>query len=340
MNSILVYVGLDLVGDGVMKLPFLSALRHLYPEARVTWLAGQGKTVYANVLAPLVLGTPDERSEDPEGSGEAPPRHALVDEVIQEAGIGLSAWELIARPLDGRRFDLVIDTQRRVVTSLVLKRIPHRMFISAAAGWALSDAAPVSGKAKRPSMIGQMFALLEAASGEPVPPPPPLRLAPDLLAEAELRLPAGPRYVGLAPGAGGKHKCWPLGNYLEIGTRLAAKGLTPVFLVGPAERDWETGIRAALPHAPLPLTDADGPPVTMALGTRLEAAIANDSGTGHMLAAAGVPLLSLFGPTSPDKFAPAAERLTVIRAQEFGGGEEISAIPVEPVMAELEGLLT
>ncbi len=318
MTSILVYVGLDLVGDGVMKLPFLSALRRLYPEARVTWLAGQGKTVYAGVLAPLLTG--------------------LVDEVIQEAGIGLSAWELIARPLGGRRFDLVIDTQRRVMTSLILRRLRHGRFISASAGWALSDAVPKSGKAKRPSMIGQMFALLEAASGQPVPVPPPLRLAPELLAEAERRLPAGPRYVGLAPGAGGKHKCWPLGNYLDIGGKLAAEGCTPVFLIGPAERDWETGIRAALPSAILPLTDADGPPVTMALGTRLSAALANDSGTGHMLAAAGVPLLSLFGPTPPAKFAPAAERLTVIRAQEFGG-EEMAAIPVEPVMVRLFQLL-
>ena len=319
MNSILVYVGLDLVGDGVMKLPFLSALRRLYPEARVTWLAGQGKTVYAGVLAPLLTG--------------------LVDEVIEEAGIGLSAWELIARPLSGRRFDLVIDTQRRVVTSRVLKRIRHGKFISAAAGWALSDAVPDSGKAKRPSMIGHMFALLEAASGKPVPVPPPVRPAAGLLAEAEKRLPAGPRYVGLAPGAGGKHKCWPLGNYLDVGGNLAADGLTPVFLIGPAERDWETGIRAALPAALLPLTDADGPALTIALGSRLSAALANDSGTGHMLAAAGVPLLSLFGPTSPNKFAPAAERLAVIRAQDFGG-EEMAAIPVEPVMAKLRELLT
>jgi ADP-heptose:LPS heptosyltransferase len=319
LTSILVYVGLDLVGDGVMKLPFLTALRRLYPQARVTWLAGQGKTVYAGVLAPLVDG--------------------LVDEVIEAAGIGLSPWELLSRPLGGRRFDLVIDTQRRVVTSLILKRIRHGRFVSAAAGWALSDATPASGKDKRPSMIGQMFALLEAASGQPVPPPPPLALSPDLLAGAVARLPAGPRYIGLAPGAGGKHKCWPLGNYLDIAVRLEAQGMTPVFLIGPAEREWETGIRAALPQAILPLTDLDGPPVTMALGTRLSAAIANDSGTGHMLAAAGVPLVSLFGPTAPEKFAPAAQRLTVIRAQDFGA-EEMAAIPVEPVMAALTGLLT
>jgi len=318
LKSVLVYVGLDLVGDGVMKLPFLSALRGLYPEARITWLAGQGRTVYAGLLAPLLTG--------------------LVDEVIEEAGIGLSGWELLGRPLKGRRFDLVIDTQRRVMTSLILRRIRHGKFISASAGWALSDAVPASGKKKRPSMIGQMFALLEAASGQAVPAPAPLALSADLLAEAARRLPEGPRYIGLAPGAGGKHKCWPLGNYLDVGVKLTEEGYTPVFLIGPAERDWETGIRAALPNAILPLTDSDGPPLTMALGTRLLAAIANDSGTGHMLAAAGVSLLSLFGPTAPEKFAPAAKTLKVMRAQDFGG-EEMSAIPVEPVMTGLRELL-
>ena len=46
VDSILVYVGLDRVGDGVMKLPFVRALRNAFPDAEVTWLAGQGESVY------------------------------------------------------------------------------------------------------------------------------------------------------------------------------------------------------------------------------------------------------------------------------------------------------
>ncbi len=51
--EILVYSGLELLGDGVMKLPFVRALRRCWPAARITWLAGKGKTVYAGTLAPL-----------------------------------------------------------------------------------------------------------------------------------------------------------------------------------------------------------------------------------------------------------------------------------------------
>src|SRR4029077_14023984 len=41
--EILVYSGLELLGDGVMKLPFVRALRRCFPTARITWLAGKGK---------------------------------------------------------------------------------------------------------------------------------------------------------------------------------------------------------------------------------------------------------------------------------------------------------
>ena len=58
--TICVYVGLDLVGDGLMKLPFLRAVRHAWPRARVTWLAGKGRSVFAHDLAPLARGLIDE----------------------------------------------------------------------------------------------------------------------------------------------------------------------------------------------------------------------------------------------------------------------------------------
>jgi ADP-heptose:LPS heptosyltransferase len=309
-KSVVVYVGLDLVGDGLMKLPFLRALRAAYPEAHVTWLAGQGKTVFAGVLAPLVAG--------------------LIDEVVEDAGIGKRWPELLCRPLAGRHFDLVIDTQRRVLTSLIVRRIHHGRFISAAAGWLLSDQRPPNHRGKPPAMIRQMLDLIEVASGAPAKPAAPLTIEPAIVAEAERRLPGGKVYVGLAPGAGGRHKCWPLESYIALAMRQTSAERTPVILLGPDERDWEKDVRDAVPAAILPLREADPPLLTIALGRRLAVAVANDSGTGHMLAAADIPLISLFGPTSPDKFAPLTARLSIIRAQDFGG-DTMDAIPLSPV---------
>ncbi|MGE5504250.1 MAG: glycosyltransferase family 9 protein [Actinomycetota bacterium] len=319
-SSILVYVGLDAVGDGLMKLPFVRALRHAFPQAKITWMAGKGHTVYADTLAPVVAG--------------------LVDEVLDEANIGTHARELLSRPLPGRSFDLVIDTQRRVLTSLIVRRIRHRRFISAAAGFWLSDARPKGGWVKPASMVAQIMALVELASGRPAEATAPLPRDPAAEAEADRLLPPGPRYVGLAPGAGGRDKCWPLDRFIDLGRGLAANGLVPVVLLGPNEGAWAEPVRTALPQALLPLqaTARVTPMLTIALGRRLAAAVANDSGTGHMLAAADVPLVSLFGPTPPEKFAPAAARLTVVRAQDFGSAA-MDAIPVAAVRAAIDAWL-
>jgi ADP-heptose:LPS heptosyltransferase len=318
-SSILVFVGLDLIGDGLMKLPFLRALRATYPKAHITWLAGKGKTVYASTLAPLTKG--------------------LLDEVIEDAHIGNRWWELLKpRPLGGRHFDLIIDTQRRVLTTLILKRIRHDCFVSAAAEWHLSDRRPAAGRAKPPAMIGQMLALIEQAAGKSVSPDAPLILDGSLIAEAERRLPDGALYVGLAPGAGGKHKCWPLEHYIALAMRQVKAGRVPVIFLGPDERHWEDEIRDAVPGALLPLDFTATPLLTIALSRRLAVAVANDSGAGHMMAATEVPLISLFGPTSPEKFAPITPRLTVLRAQSFGG-DSMDAIPLTAVSDAIDAIL-
>ena len=75
----------------------------------------------------------------------------------------------------------------------------------------------------------------------------------------------------------------------------------------------------------------------MALAERASVCVANDSGTGHLFAATGRPLISLFGPTPPAKFRPETDPLIVLRAQDFGSGE-MAAIPVEAVAHALERL--
>ena len=45
VNSVLVYVGLDRIGDSLLKLPFVRGLRDAYPSAHITWLAGKDTSV-------------------------------------------------------------------------------------------------------------------------------------------------------------------------------------------------------------------------------------------------------------------------------------------------------
>jgi ADP-heptose:LPS heptosyltransferase len=320
--DLLVYSGLELLGDGVMKLPFLRALRQRWPEAHITWLAGKDKTVYAHALRPLV----------------AP----LLDEIIEAAGIGSRVAELLHRPLPGRRFDLVIDTQRRVLTTLILRRLRTRCFVSGAARFLLSDRRPGAGYERPPRLIDQLLDLIAVAGGERVAPRFDLAIAPPWSDAAATALPPGPPYIGIAPGAGGAHKRWPRERFVALAQAQQRQGRVVAMVLGPDERAWLDELHAALPEALFPLQDARidaaiaaSPLYTLALGQRLAVAVANDSGTAHLLAAAGCPMVSLFGPTAAAKFAPAARRLALIEAQKFGSSE-MTAIPLSAVLDAVE----
>jgi ADP-heptose:LPS heptosyltransferase len=322
--EILVYSGLELMGDGVMKLPFVAALRERWPDARITWLAGKGRTVFAHELKPLVAG--------------------LIDEVIEDAGIGSHGAELLRRP-PLARFDLTIDTQRRLLTTLILRRIRTRCFVSGTADFWLSAKKPPRGYMRPKAMLRQMLDLIEVAGGRPARPGYNLRLDAEWVTAAATALADGPDYIGFAPGAGGVHKRWPLDRFIALARREAERGRVPVFLLGPAEADWSGELCEAVPGARFPLQDPTVPPeiagsplFTIAVARRLAVAVANDSGTGHLIAAAGRPMVSLFGPTPPAKFAPAAPVLEIVRAQDFGG-EAMAAIPLDGVASALDRIL-
>jgi heptosyltransferase-2 len=63
--------------------------------------------------------------------------------------------------------------------------------------------------------------------------------------------------------------------------------------------------------------------------------VSNDTGVMHVAAAAGVPVVSLFGPTDPYQWAPVTPGNRWIKS----GGEAISEISVEAVLAACEDLL-
>lgn len=327
IESVLVHVGLDRLGDGLLKLPFVRALRAAYPNAKLTWFAGKDTTVYARSLKPLVDG--------------------IIDEVIEHGGVGITAKELIGpRPLKGRRFDLVIDTQKIFWTSLSARRIRHRTFVSPAARFLISDRKPPKDYKQPRAMQRQMLDLLEVATGKTYPTPARLDLAlpQERITDAARLLPDGGDYVAFAPGSGGRPKCWPLENFIALAGEVAASGRTPVFLIGPQEEEWTAAIRNKLPTAMLPLQDGGGaathgfdPLLTIALAGRLRAAVSNDSGVAHMLAVGGAPLVALYGPTVHEKFPPMTANIEVVRAQDFGG-REMHLIPVDAVSAALSRL--
>jgi ADP-heptose:LPS heptosyltransferase len=332
VDSILVFVTSDAdnaLGENVLKLPMLMALSSGFPQAKISWVPGtSGDFHLQNALAPLVDGR--------------------IAEFITDLDIPTDPRAAVRakHPILKRRFDLVIDTQRYVGRTLFLRRIPHGRFISGTWRYFFSNARPPRGVPIRPPRLtDKLLGLAAAAAGHEIPVPNPLPLPPALRTRAAELLPAGPSYIGFAPGAGVKHtgKCWPLDSFIALARQQSERGRRPVFFVGPEELEWSAPLHKAVPEALFPEEQADvpagaalrGPSLVAALAERLSAAVTNCSGTGHLLAVGGAPLVSLYGPTRPEKYAPFARSLTCIKAQDFGS-DQIEAIPVDVVAAALD----
>ena len=322
-RSVAVFGGQDLVGDAFLKLPFLRAMRTAWPAAEITWMVGD-RSVFAGPMA--AVGAP------------------YLDRVIERCGLGSGRVAELFRPVPRGLgpFDLLIDRQARPMIGVSLWRIPHGRFVAGA----------VASRRAGPHLVDRLLALVEAATGEaprmdlsPVPVPEALRQA----ATAALpELAGGGGYVAIAPGAGGVHKCWPMDRFAALAQALAARGLVPALLLGPAEAEARAALQAAAPSAIFPeehpvfaaLPGGSQPLRVVAIAERCVAGVANDAGPGHMIAAAGTPLLTLFGPTPPAKFRPLMPRAArVLRAQDFGGTASMGAIPVAAAVEAVEALL-
>lgn len=324
-RQLLIYVHSDCLGDAMFKLPAIADLRRLFPGFHIIWLAGRDRSMYCGALGPLVRD--------------------YLDEIHDCAGIGASWRELLGpAPMPGRHFDIVIDTQTSVRPTLCLRRVRHDLFVSPAANYMFSGRRPAKGKKKIVSVQRQLLDLFSLASGMQAAPVYAIDCPGEFRGAADRLLRPGLRYCGIAPGAGAQYKCWPLSKYISLARKLEKLGLVPVFLLGPDELSWRETLSSELPGAIFPEQDAvamglpGGPLLTLALAGKLAVAVANDSGAGHILAAARCSLVSLFGPTNPDRFAEAAENRVILRAQEWGG-PDLNNIDVDRVFLAVTGLL-
>ena len=76
------------------------------------------------------------------------------------------------------------------------------------------------------------------------------------------------------------------------------------------------------------------PLLVTALSTRLEKAVSIDNGIMHMIGLSGVPMIILFGPTDPQKFAPKRENIKIIDSKKLYDNEDVAKIRIEDVVKE------
>jgi heptosyltransferase-2 len=155
------------------------------------------------------------------------------------------------------------------------------------------------GRRDRP-LWREYLELAEAAGGR-AGETPDFRIPPgaEASARAETLLAplAGRPAVALAPGASyGPAKQWPLERFEDLAGRLARRDVGTVVVGGRGERG--DGARLARAGA-LDLTGRTDLLTAVAVLARAAATVTNDSGALHLARAAGVPVVAVFGSSSP-----------------------------------------
>lgn len=131
---------------------------------------------------------------------------------------------------------------------------------------------------------------------------------------------AGP-LVALHPGGHYfSFKRWPVERFASLADALAARGYGVVVVGGTEDGALAAALTGATRHAPLSAVGRLGIKETAALIAKCSLFIGNDSAPLHLAAAVGTPAIGLFGPTSPAQFRP------------FGQGHEViyKGLPCSP----------
>ena len=294
------------LGDVVLSLPALHAVRGRFPRARIT----------------VAVGKPGAAVVDLSGYSDAT---IEVDRVaLRDGWKVLSVFRIgkLVRAVRRARFDFVIDLHSLSETNLLgyFSRAPKRLY-ARRTGRSLDFLSnfrpkpPVEDNSKH--AIDRYLDVLVPLGIRDAPRIPRLRTRPEDDAAVEQMLKkekaaAGAPLVGLFPGAGHPDRRWPLARFAELAARLIRDdGVRVVVFAGPEERRMVKEMRALFPPSTIIFDRLTIPQLAAALA-RLSAFVSNDTGPMHIATAVQTSVVALLDRPTPNSFVPIEEHHRVL----------------------------
>jgi ADP-heptose:LPS heptosyltransferase len=315
------------LGDVVMSLPALRAIRESFPYAKITIAVGKpGKEL---------LGLSGYANEILE-----------VDRVSLRDGPTLISIGRIAKfvsQVRKQKFDFVIDLHSYYETNILgfLSGAPHRLY-SRRENRSLDFLANFNPRPARERtsahLVDRYLDLLEPLGIRNAPRVPVLRTSQsdDLAVEAMLKkekAQSGELLVGLFPGAGHAGRIWPLQNFADVADHLIRNDQVRVIVfAGPEERELVPQMRAIFPDGTI-FFDRLTIPQLVSAQARLTLFISNDTGPAHIAAAVGTPVVVILDRPDLHSFTPVGEQ------NRFVCGNSIRDITVAEVYRTVHELL-
>ncbi|EGB15767.1 lipopolysaccharide heptosyltransferase II [Pseudodesulfovibrio mercurii] len=291
------------LGDAVLTLPLLRALKDRFPDADIHFFVRAGvESVFA--------GQPEIAQVRPFAKRGA--------EKSLNAAVRLG-WAL------GREgFDLWISAHTSLRSALVAGATGIGRRIGYDRPW-YNRLAYTDAVSRRFDELAEIERLMELARPLGITGPAP---------KARLVLPEKARLaadgfwetfgfdrpvLGIHPGSTWPTKCWPVEYFSEIVRRAVDAGAHVLVFAGPGEEDTAARVIAGAGADPHRVTNLAGQlslPELAAYFGRLDACLTNDSGPMHLAWTQDVPLVALFGPTVESLgFFPRGARSTVLETE-------------------------
>ncbi len=298
------------VGDAILALPALRAVRRRFPEAEIAILA-----------RPYVVDVYRDQGIC----------NQLLADDTQSKHSGILGRERLAAELRAMRFDVALLLQNAFSAAWLAWRakVPVRIgYARDGRGFLLTHPVPVpkSGEIPRHERF-YYLELLRRAGWIDAPLEEPLITLyvsePNRRRAAEFLVASGARQDSLriAIGAGasyGSAKCWPPSRFAELVNRIRAQADADVILFGTAsEAAVSRAISSELHRPPIDLTEKTAIADLPALLSQCHLFIGNDSGAMHVAAAVGLPVVAVFGPTDPHGTAPVTPRSTIVQQKPY-----------------------
>ncbi len=284
------------LGDLIMTTPLLTVIRQQYPDATITYVAGSWSKVIVE-------------------------HHPAVDRVIDCGTVGipgryrLAAYVQLALTLRRYRFDLAFVLDRSPMLTLLswLAGVPRRVGPdSMGRGFALTDRVPVSTSSTHLQHQADIYLDLARAINLPIT-QPRMHFAPTIEEQNSIHRASQPM-VAVFPGGGSNPgmelttKRWPLERYRALVYRLTHELGVQVLLIG-GKDDYALN-QQVMHELDVPaesVLNLAGTTTFGQLAAQLAACvlfIGNDSSPMHLAAAVDIPVIAIFGPTSPQEYGP------------------------------------
>ncbi|HEX8773598.1 MAG TPA: glycosyltransferase family 9 protein [Pyrinomonadaceae bacterium] len=296
------------LGDVVLSLPALSAIRKRFPHARIT----------------VAVGSPGAPIVELSGYSDAT---LVVDRVALRDGpkpLSLMRIARIVKEVRRARFDFVIDLHSLYETNLLgyLSGASHRLY-ARRPNRSLDFLAhfnprpPVEDTRPSKHAVDRYLDVLIPLGIKDAERVPRLRTRPEDDATIERMLKKekadmGAPLVGLFPGAGHPARRWPLARFAELADCLVRNDEVRIALfAGPEERGFVKEMRATFPRSTLIFDRLNIPQLASALA-RLAVFVSNDTGPMHVATAVGTSVVALLDRPTPHSFIPIEPRHRII----------------------------